>query len=228
MKKKYKGALFDLFFTLVEPKYIPSQNEYDILRISQEEWEQYAENNDLYRQRILGKVKDPRRIIGDILQALSSHPNPTENLIEQVLSAREKRFAQAFDHLSREVPATLLKLKKAGIKLGLISNADVIDVTTWSGSALAEYFDVAIFSCQVGMKKPDKDIYLAAMDQLGLCAKECIYIGDGGDDELSGAKTAGMDTVLMTRFRKRDPAFAQTWTDYRVDTFKNLENVIIN
>ena len=47
------------------------------------------------------------------------------------------------------------------------------------------------------MKKPDPRIYQLTANQLGIKPQECLYIGDGSSQELTGASQVDMDTVLM-------------------------------
>lgn len=47
-----EAIFFDLFFTLIIPKYHLKKNENDVLGLSVEEWELYAENDMLYKRRI--------------------------------------------------------------------------------------------------------------------------------------------------------------------------------
>ena len=54
-----------------------------------------------------------------------------------------------------------------------------------------------LFSCQVGLKKPDPRIYRLACDQLGVPPERCLYIGDGSSRELSGAAAVGMHPVML-------------------------------
>jgi FMN phosphatase YigB (HAD superfamily) len=41
-------------------------------------------------------------------------------------------------------------------------------------------FDAELFSCEVGMVKPEAAIFRECLDRMGLAASECIYVGDGG------------------------------------------------
>ena len=47
------------------------------------------------------------------------------------------------------------------------------------------------------MQKPDARIYQLVTDQLRIEPKDCIYVGDGGSHELSGASQVGMYPVLI-------------------------------
>ncbi|OPJ59606.1 hypothetical protein [Clostridium chromiireducens] len=63
-------VFFDLFFTLVTPKYSDLRNENDILGITKEEWERYAENEELYLKRATNKNISPKQIIEDIINKM--------------------------------------------------------------------------------------------------------------------------------------------------------------
>ncbi len=48
----------------------------------------------------------------------------------------------------------LRQLREAGYRLGLISNADVMEVAAWPDCPAAGFFDASVFSCEVGCVKP--------------------------------------------------------------------------
>ena len=102
---------------------------------------------------------------------------------------------------------TLKRLRESGLRLGLISNADAMEVEAWSDCRLAPLFDAAIFSCAVGCVKPEPAIYAKCLDALALLASDCLYVGDGGSNELAGAKAAGLTTVFISG------VIAELWPD---------------
>jgi putative hydrolase of the HAD superfamily len=63
---------------------------------------------------------------------------------------------------------------------------------------LASRFDVTIFSCEVGIRKPDPPIYRAALEGLGVDARHALFVGDGGSDEHRGARAVGLRAVFVT------------------------------
>ena len=93
---------------------------------------------------------------------------------------------------------TLEWLTACGLRLGLVSNCAADMPRAWRTSAFAQYFDYCAFSCHVGAVKPDPTIYQAALDALSLLPEQTLYIGDGSDEELSGAARCGMQPVLIT------------------------------
>lgn len=60
------------------------------------------------------------------------------------------------------------------------------------------YFDVACMSCELGMKKPQIEIFEICLEKLGLKAEECLYVGDGGSQELETAQSVGMKVAQAT------------------------------
>ena len=87
-------------------------------------------------------------------------------------------------------------LKEAGYKTGLLSNCTHEIPTVWPETPFAPLIDVTVFSCSEGMMKPDPDIYELTAERLEVSPEECLFVGDGGSQELSGALSVGMLPVL--------------------------------
>lgn len=212
---------------MITPESTNYINECGVLGISKDAWEFYAENDVLYYERALGKIKDGKEIIEKIVAIMPFHV--TEQQQKEILTLRENRMKGALTSVDRYILKTLTLLHKKDIKLCLISNADKIDCKYWSISPLALIFDEAIFSCDIGILKPDKKIYDYAMQRLKVKPNESIFVGDGGSDELKGAKQAGMQTVFTEYLVKKDEAKARNIlsdTDYHIDKFEELVNII--
>ena len=92
---------------------------------------------------------------------------------------------------------TLTHLKNIGHKIGLISDCSAEVPLLWHQSPLAPWIDVPIFSCDVGLRKPDPRIYGLACERLGVKPQDCLYIGDGVSNELTGASQVGMHPVKI-------------------------------
>jgi putative hydrolase of the HAD superfamily len=100
---------------------------------------------------------------------------------------------------------TLVELRDRGYLVGLITvcSEDVPDV--WSETGFVDLFDATVFSCSVGLRKPDPRIYQLACEQLGVEPAEAIFVGDGANDELAGAERVGMRAVLIHRAGEEPP-----------------------
>lgn len=199
-----RAVLFDLFHTLVEVKPEAGNGRYtpDILGIDRVRWNEeiWSDTSD----RVLGRDKDPLSIIRKIAHKID--PTVSEDRIAEAAESRLKRFALAIEQVDPETVAAVARLKQMGLRIGLVSNADVTEVSAWPRSPLAPHIDSAVFSCYVGMRKPDPEIYEHSLSDLGVKASEAVFVGDGGSDELKGARSVGLTTVMMAGIiRKTDP-----------------------
>ena len=84
-------------------------------------------------------------------------------------------------------------------KIGLISNANAGKVKNNLSKQQFEMFDCVIVSAEVGMLKPDPEIFRYGAKTLGVKPEECIFIDDH-EPFLSGAKEIGMKTILYKDF----------------------------
>ncbi len=96
-----------------------------------------------------------------------------------------------------DAPATLAELRRRGLKVGVISDCAADLPAVWAASPLAGLVDQALFSCVEKIAKPDPRIYARACERLGVRPDCCLYVGDGGSDELAGACRAGMAAALI-------------------------------
>jgi putative hydrolase of the HAD superfamily len=194
--REYGFYFFDLFHTLVllEPNPVLEENEFSILGIPRAEWTRVAMQD--YERRATGELRDPEAIIESIVSnaGICIDAEKRSRLVE----ARKKRYRRTFSVIRPSVLATLSALHAAGKTLVLVSNADALDSLYWEESPLSRYFSEAIFSWKVGCMKPALRIYELAMESVGAVPGKSVFIGDGGHDELAGAKQAGLDTVLTT------------------------------
>ena len=109
-------------------KYMPvSYTHLDILHVSMTEWENYAENDMVYQERALGQVKSEMEIIDRIISVIPFQVNDIQK--KKILSAREKRMKNALHNVPEDLIDVLKILKNRKIKIGLISNADIIDLS---------------------------------------------------------------------------------------------------
>jgi putative hydrolase of the HAD superfamily len=189
-----------------------------ILGVSRQAWnEQLLEKS---HARLAGQWKDPFVFVEKMAHAID--PSIPSAVIKAAVVTRIDRFASAMRGIPIEHTDVLKKLKSMGKRLGLISNADVTEVAAWDQSPAADLFDSTIFSCVAGYVKPERQIYEVCLAQLGVLAKDCVYVGDGGSDELKGAKSLGMTTVMVTAEVER------IWPEKIEETKKDADFVIIN
>lgn len=204
-KLPIRGVIFDLFRTLtgIESEWPDLPVTSDILGLSRKGWDEILATKS--RQRLIGTQRDPFEIV----RTLAHEVDPTipEGRIREAVRIRSQWFRHALRSIPQENIDAIKHLRAADLRLGLISNADAMEVAAWEESPLVGLFDVEIFSCQVGCVKPDPAIFHKCLDALKLKAGEGIFVGDGGSDELIGAKEVGLSTVFVSG------VIAEHWPD---------------
>ena len=123
---------------------------------------------------------------------------------------------------------TLAELRRRGLRLGLITVCSEDVVQSWEETPLAPLFDSVVFSCSVGLAKPDPRIYELAAQELGVAPEECLFVGDGANDELAGAERAGMRAALILRPGEEEPLWpeARAWRGPRLRSLPEVLSLI--
>jgi putative hydrolase of the HAD superfamily len=219
-----KAYLFDLFHTLTgrESKWANLPTTSEFLGIDKKVWNDLLFNGSY--DRLCGREKDEFRIIRTLVDKVK--PDISDEMVREAVKIRKERFGQALINIPNESVVTLETLKKRGKKLGLVSNVDVMEIALWEKSPIAHFFDSTVKSCYAGCAKPDADIYEISMSELGVRSDEAVFIGDGGSDELAGAKKVGLTTVMITGiiqelWPEKIPD-RRKWADYEIVNITEL------
>lgn len=86
-------------------------------------------------------------------------------------------------------------LKRQGLKIGLLSNAGKNQLQElFTAEEQAELFDAAVVSGDIGIIKPDPEIYRYIAEQLGVAPEECLFIDDNSS-YCEGARMVGMQVI---------------------------------
>jgi putative hydrolase of the HAD superfamily len=188
---RYRAVIFDLWQTLVPWPTESAQRMYAELA------ETWGADPATFHEAWIRRRRE--REIGPIephLRSLAEELGLTGDL-EAVMAMRREWTLKSL--VPREdAVTTLVELRHRGHRLGMISacSQDVPDV--WDRTPFGGMFDSGVFSCSVGFSKPDPRIYALTADELEVEASDCLFVGDGANDELPGAERAGM-TALQLR-----------------------------
>ena len=106
--------------------------------------------------------------------------------------------------LAAHTHALLESLRGRGLKLGLVSNAfdpGWLLQRDLEQMGLAERLDFAVFSSEVGKRKPHPAIFERALEALSVAASETVFVADRLYEDVRGAGELGMTTVQALWFR---------------------------
>jgi len=96
-----------------------------------------------------------------------------------------------------DVTPVLDELRRAGLKIGLVSNS-ARDVHAFARHHALE-IDAGISSFHHGKTKPHASIFRAVLDLLGVAPTEAAMVGDTIEADIDGALALGMRAVLVDR-----------------------------
>jgi putative hydrolase of the HAD superfamily len=198
-----RAVLFDVDFTLVKPGPDLGPEGYQALG------------------RRFGLDLDPARYAEArtaAVEAVERHPELdhdeevwvlfTERIIRGMGGDSERAYecavemTRAWEHaenfaLYEDTLPTLAALRGHGLKIGLVSN---------TGRDLAAFVahhaldvDSAVGSGAHGKTKPHPAIFLSALGELGVEAKDAAMVGDSPEDDIAGARALGMQAFLVDR-----------------------------
>jgi len=117
-----------------------------------------------------------------------------------------------------DVMKTLTELKVEGVKTGIVTNGLESDFQRILGKLkLTNCFDVVVGIDTCNKGKPNREIFLYALNKLRVGPKEALFIGDSVEYDYEGAKGAGLKPLIIDRDGKAPP---------NVDTIRSLTEVL--
>lgn len=121
---------------------------------------------------------------------------PTAEQLERAAQLRltaERRFGEP----RPDAPEVLHALRERGLRIGVLSNCTAELPAYFADLPIAPFVDTAVFSFTSRLAKPDPRIYRECCAQLGVAPEDCLFVGDGGSDELPGARAVGMRAIHL-------------------------------
>jgi putative hydrolase of the HAD superfamily len=213
---RYPAVIFDLWQTLVPWDMDGANRFYDEMAEAvgieperfREAW--YSGHAD----RATGPIADHLR---GLFQELGVEPD-----LEELLAMR-REWAKRSLRPRPDALETLAELRRRGHRLGLISVCSQDVPHVWNETPLAGALDELVFSCDVGLSKPDPRIYEIACNRLGVGPADCLFVGDGANDELPGAERVGMTAVQL---RVPGEEVTEPGKEWRGATISSLDEVL--
>jgi HAD superfamily hydrolase (TIGR01509 family) len=138
------------------------------------------------------------RPLADVLLDALPVDAPQRDRARGVLAELDRAF-ELWTVVPPQAAPTLERLRRRGLKLGVVSNADGRVAWKLRQVGLAGYFDAIVDSGIEGVGKPSPEIFRRAMARVGVAPSESAYVGDIYSIDVVGASRAGMHAILFDR-----------------------------
>jgi len=100
-----------------------------------------------------------------------------------------------------DAAAALERLRSRGLRLVVVSNWDCSLHGVLERVGLSESLDLVLTSAEAGARKPSPAIFERALALAGVAAAEAIHVGDSLEEDVAGARAAGIEPLLLRRGR---------------------------
>jgi putative hydrolase of the HAD superfamily len=172
-----------------------------------------------YRELILGDAHGYRPY-AELLAELGV-ANP-----DAFIDAEHAVWRPAYGALSM-APALLATLRERGLKTALVANSWPDPARILRGDAdalgLAQHLDALVYADDVGVRKPEPEIFRRACVEVGVEPAAVLFVGDDLAADVQGAAAVGMTTVQALWFRADDREGIEP--DYTAFTAADVLNV---
>jgi HAD superfamily hydrolase (TIGR01509 family) len=214
-----RGVLFDYGRTLVTFEY-PTDDLLEVMRGLRPrieaalgepapEAEAILEDILLPLERIVGSMSEDEVDYMKVYRAAWHEAGLAlpDGLLRDILDAEQQCWDRAV-RLDPEALQVLSWLGAHGIKRGVCSNAPFPpemmrrQVDT---NGVGEMVDAAVFSSEVGRRKPAPEVYRAALDAIGVDARHALFVGDRVREDYEGPRALGMRAVIFTAHAEEPP-----------------------
>jgi putative hydrolase of the HAD superfamily len=98
-----------------------------------------------------------------------------------------------------DVAPALGALRDRGLRLVAVSNWDCSLPRVLDRCGLGGMLDGTVTSAEAGARKPDPAIFAAALELAGCDASEAVHVGDTAEEDVAGARAAGIRPLLIDR-----------------------------
>jgi putative hydrolase of the HAD superfamily len=215
---RYRAVIFDLWQTLVPWNVDEANLFYDEMAVAVG-----VEQRRFREAWISGRPSRETGPIADHLRELLSGLG-VDGEIDELIAMRKGWTKRAL-RPRPDALETLAELRRRGHRLGLISVCSEDVPNVWDETPLAGALDETIFSCEVGISKPDPRIYEIACERLGVEAGDCLFVGDGANDELPGAERAGMTALQLRPPGEQLTPEGEAWTGASIERLSEVLEV---
>lgn len=187
-----RALVFDLYGTLIHLDERPFQREIPrLVAAPRREWIEFLRDVLVVRSFASGE---------EFVDAIFERFPPQAGLDRVEARGRARALLDRELQAARVEPSVrsiLGFLRRRGLALGLLTNSASPYREPFERFTLAESFDKALFSCDLGVKKPVAASYGAALAALGVGAEAAMMIGDSLANDVQAPRALGMHALRI-------------------------------
>ena len=188
-----RACLIDVYDTILESRFVPRMESVIApLGIAIGDW--LAEWEKMREDRDRGKLT----MAASFARTLSAFGIEPEPALVADLSRRDAEFSRAYTRLCEDTVPFLEWLRSNGVLTALVSNCADTTRPQLARLGMIPLVDAVILSCEVGSMKPYPEIYVTALEELGVAAVDAVFI----DDQPTfcvGAEAVGIRPIQIAR-----------------------------
>lgn len=144
-----------------------------------------------------------RRAWKNVLLKLKMPVVIAEEKAEDILLLH-RLYARKEKHLFPNVQKELMILKERGIKILLLSNAQICFIYNELPKETRELFDEVLISEEMGIKKPSEELFRIAFERLGIKPEEAVFVGDSAEDDMIPAGKLGCQCIMIGKNKRKE------------------------
>lgn len=152
------------------------------------EWDKMREDRDRGKLTVAASMARTLSVFG-------IEPDPA---LVADLSRRDVEYARTQTRLCEDTVPFLEWLQSRDVRTALVSNCADTTRAQLEYLGIVPLVDAVILSCEVGSMKPYPDIYVTALDDLGVAAVDAVFIDDQ-PTYCVGAEAVGIRPIQIAR-----------------------------
>lgn len=159
------------------------------------------------------------KVYKQIVDEFSIEGITAEELLEDYLTYFQFHCI-GFEHLHE----LLENLRKENYKLAIISNGfGTFQMNNIKALKIENYFDSIIISENVGIKKPNPNIFLQGLSVLNVSPHESIFVGDHPENDIHAPSKLGLKTIW-----KKNHHYDPVAADYMIDDLLEVLDIVMS
>lgn len=168
-----------------------------------------------------------KRVWKEVLVKAGMEKDWAERKADKILMVY-RLCAEMENKLFPNVKKELFALKEQGMKILLLSNAQIRFIQEEMPEEIRKLFDVVMISEEVGIKKPSPELFQMAFEKLGVEPQDIVYVGDSEQDDMIPAGNFGCHCIMVGKTKQKKAALSRvTWFNpYKKKGYEGLCEVI--